>query len=973
MLENAAGRGYQISAELGRGGMGVVHGCQQAVFARTVAAKTIIPERLTDRSRGVFLAEAAIVAHLAHPNIIPVHDLLQHPQQGPILVMKQVHGHEWTDLLRSGIAPTPVEDPRHDLRRTLDQHLDILLDVCDAMTFAHSRGILHRDLKPQNIMIGQHGEVLVMDWGCAVCYHDQAPHPLIPLTSQLRGISGTPGYLAPEMAQAEHHLLGPASDVYLLGGILYAILTGRPPHRGGDSASSGGSSNAVQAVLASAALGVVPELQVVHDGQRPCPPGLARFAMQALEPDIARRLPSAQALADGIKAWRRHDEGRQYLRQAATLLGRMDHTAPEDRLDLSLQVQAAIAAANHACPDIPAARPLSLRSRLAQARALLDQGAADQAATMATQLQRHAKQLRLQDVHAEVAALRDDAQVLLDERRRQQRLRTMAKYGGTGFVLIAVIIMAVAVTWLWREAAATEQAMDDLRRSRQEAETAAEQAALAQAGLSDLEATLTSERTEGQTTLGAIRTQIADKEAVVAEQRTVVATAQDAVRQRQNLASGNLEALDQDQRQMLHRLNDWAPLNRLYAWSQDPSPQRWTAAVQASWDTLSASWPADHAFIRRISLLHHLSPLEDVTTEPDDAAEALAELATIIDGDTPYLIRWQAKLDMVTDVRQRITPLLEDPQAIEDNDRLLRTLEREVGPQDPMLRQARRVISDAAAQAQARIDRIANLRSSLASLDQAQAITDQQRQELDVLQDLVGDQDPDVRRWRNKIRTVDRLRKQIADALESGDRDQLLRARQAMATLQGLLGTEAFDAEELDIALLRASIPAALKAGGQQNIEAARTMLERLEELVGRDDPVVRAGIPRFIDHDNGTVTDTRTGLLWLKNANQFGTMNWTHAIQAPKQLQHGRFGLSDNSQPGDWRLPSSAEYLGLHRGVRIPEGHPFINVRRIYWTSQRPSHMEGWAAYHSIGNNIVNPYQRQSELYHVWAVRDNP
>ena len=136
---------------------------------------------------------------------------------------------------------------------TWKDHLEILLKVCDAVAYAHSKAILHRDLKPENIMLGEFGEVYVMDWGLAMYFDERNEYKRFPeLKPQL---AGTPYYIAPEMVRGEMKSLGPASDVYLLGGILYEILTGRPPHEG----------KPIMDLLRKAATGVVPAPEEASD------------------------------------------------------------------------------------------------------------------------------------------------------------------------------------------------------------------------------------------------------------------------------------------------------------------------------------------------------------------------------------------------------------------------------------------------------------------------------------------------------------------------------------------------------------------------------------------------------------------------------------------------------------------------------------------------------------------------------------
>ena len=188
--------------------------CARQVCAdRDVAVKMIRPEAAAHGGAWVsFLSEAMVTADLDHPNIVPIHDIGTTQDGFLFYAMKEVRGTCWKDVIES---------------KSQAENLEILLNVCDAVAFAHSKGIVHRDLKPDNVMLGDFGEVLVMDWGLAVGIDagGKAQH-----VAQDSGRAGTPAYMAPEMARCESARIGPASDIYLLGGILYEIATGLRPH-----------------------------------------------------------------------------------------------------------------------------------------------------------------------------------------------------------------------------------------------------------------------------------------------------------------------------------------------------------------------------------------------------------------------------------------------------------------------------------------------------------------------------------------------------------------------------------------------------------------------------------------------------------------------------------------------------------------------------------------------------------------------
>lgn len=210
----------QILSQLGEGGMGRVDRAVQRSLRREVAVKRLKPAAATPEARGALLQEALFTGYLEHPNIIPVHQLGRDDGGEPVMVMKRVEGVAWNDLTLDPDNPhwekLGVEDP-------LRFHLEVFTQVCHALHFAHSHGIIHRDVKPENVMIGHFGEVYLLDWGLAMRLdkrEEASPN-----------IVGTPAFMAPEM------LDGPLSvdvqtDVYLAAATLHEVLTELPRHDG---------------------------------------------------------------------------------------------------------------------------------------------------------------------------------------------------------------------------------------------------------------------------------------------------------------------------------------------------------------------------------------------------------------------------------------------------------------------------------------------------------------------------------------------------------------------------------------------------------------------------------------------------------------------------------------------------------------------------------------------------------------------
>ncbi|QDU73824.1 Serine/threonine-protein kinase PknD [Bremerella volcania] len=206
LSDQEEGSDYAIINQIGKGGMGVVYAAKQKSLRRRVAVKTLkrdIGQRDDDRAK--FLSEAVITGVLDHPNIVPIHELGQTEDGTLFYSMKCVTGTEWHKVVRN---------------KTEAENLEIFLKVADAVAFAHSKNVIHRDLKPENVMLGEYGEVLVMDWGLAVDLNRKEEFTM----------GGTPAYMSPEMAKGPLERIGKCSDIYLLGAMLYEIVTGFPPH-----------------------------------------------------------------------------------------------------------------------------------------------------------------------------------------------------------------------------------------------------------------------------------------------------------------------------------------------------------------------------------------------------------------------------------------------------------------------------------------------------------------------------------------------------------------------------------------------------------------------------------------------------------------------------------------------------------------------------------------------------------------------
>jgi serine/threonine protein kinase len=264
---------FELLAEVGRGGMGVVYKAIQKSLDRPVALKLLLAEHACNPHLLLrFLAEARAAASLTHPNIISIYQVGECPA-GPYFVMEFIDGPSLEDLLE---RPLPVH-----------WSTALLITVAEAVQHAHDRGIVHRDLKPGNIMLQQQKRPVVMDFGIAkMMGHGQGN-----LTG-LGALIGTPAYMPPEQAGEEPSKVGPHSDVYSLGAILYTLLTGQIPYDEGSALKT--------------LMRVVSDKppQAIRSLRPEVPARLEQIVAKAMQKDPARRYPSAHTLADDLRRFR---------------------------------------------------------------------------------------------------------------------------------------------------------------------------------------------------------------------------------------------------------------------------------------------------------------------------------------------------------------------------------------------------------------------------------------------------------------------------------------------------------------------------------------------------------------------------------------------------------------------------------------------------------------------------------------------
>jgi serine/threonine protein kinase len=228
------------------GALGEVFMARNAELNREVALKFLKSERTRDAdSRRRFLQEAEVTGRLEHPGVVPIYALGTDSSGSPCYAMRFVRGETLQDAIDA--FHTAQDGGREGPERSMARRdlLGRFVSICNTMAYAHSRGILHRDLKPRNIMLGKYDETLVVDWGLAKPFErgegsqSVGEESLTPASGSGEGgsetptvgVVGTPAYMSPEQAEARWDIVGPASDLFSLGGILYAILTGRAPYQ----------------------------------------------------------------------------------------------------------------------------------------------------------------------------------------------------------------------------------------------------------------------------------------------------------------------------------------------------------------------------------------------------------------------------------------------------------------------------------------------------------------------------------------------------------------------------------------------------------------------------------------------------------------------------------------------------------------------------------------------------------------------
>jgi WD40 repeat protein/tRNA A-37 threonylcarbamoyl transferase component Bud32 len=266
--------GYDILGELGRGGMGVVYKARQKSLDRIVALKMILAgAHAGQQQRERFRGEAEAAARLQHANIVQVYEIGEH-ERCPYIALEYIDGRGLNDILNESRPLAPVEAAA------------LVEQLAQAVHYAHQRGIVHRDLKPSNILLTQEGTAKITDFGLAKRLEGGTSN------TRTGDIIGTPCYMAPEQAAGESREIGPGTDIYSLGVILYEMLTGKPPFEGTSAFDT------VYLVITAE-----PERPSRHNPR--VPPDLETICLKCLEKAPAKRYDSARALAEDLRRFQR--------------------------------------------------------------------------------------------------------------------------------------------------------------------------------------------------------------------------------------------------------------------------------------------------------------------------------------------------------------------------------------------------------------------------------------------------------------------------------------------------------------------------------------------------------------------------------------------------------------------------------------------------------------------------------------------
>lgn len=423
---------YRYQERIGTGGMGEVWSGVQESLGRTVAIKRIRHDRIVRadenkrrQMKHEFRNEALAAAALEHPNIAPVYDFGLDDMGDPMLAMKLVRGRPWDGLLIEDRRALTPED-------FVARHLPILISMAQAVAYAHAHGIVHRDLKPSQVMVGEFGEALLMDWGLALRLGGQegtAEFPAaarsissLPTPETATNPAGTPALMAPEQTVLDAKGIGTHTDVFLLGGTLYYILTGYYPNESEDGASAVELARVCQA----------PRPEVRSPELNP-PKELADLTMRAMARDPKDRVSSARDFVWGLQAFM-SGEGRRRVAGERVDEARAALEGDADGYDGFSRALASLEEARRHWPGHPDIEPLRQDALARQAELALREG-----------------DLAFARLQAEALPLGGRRDLLLGEVDREQARRnrkaTHLRLAGAAVVILALVVAGVSAAF----------------------------------------------------------------------------------------------------------------------------------------------------------------------------------------------------------------------------------------------------------------------------------------------------------------------------------------------------------------------------------------------------------------------------------------------------------------------------------------------------------------------------------------------
>ncbi len=480
---------YDLTGFLGQGAMGVVLKAHQKAIGRDVAIKMIQPSTggsttSSHNQKRKFFYEAQITGKLDHPNIVPVYEL---GISNDVLFysMKMIVGEEWKKNIQTN---------------TRDENLEILMKVCDAMAFAHQKQIIHRDLKPENVMLGEFGEVLVTDWGCAVDLSRR---------EKFTGAGSAP-WMAPEMADHNVSKIGPRSDIYLIGAMLYQIIAGHAPHPG----------QTVFECLAAAQKNLIIPLDIDDP--------LLDIAMRAMETEPEDRYSTVESMQAAIREYRRHAESISFTERSEALLVEAKSTKDYQRFSRAIfGLQDAI----ELWPGNTAAKAALGEARLAYGQCAFGKGDYDLCL-----------QTLNQKIPAEATLYAEAVKAKKTAEERERRVKTLRNAFAAAVLLGLIVSSAFAgiASFQWNQAVAARnralKSAESEAEQRRVAEKATEEAIVAKdlAEVKSIEAGIEGAIAERQRKDADTQRDSAEKEKGIAEMNTLFAEIEQAFASRKS-------------------------------------------------------------------------------------------------------------------------------------------------------------------------------------------------------------------------------------------------------------------------------------------------------------------------------------------------------------------------------------------------------------------------------------------------------